>query len=673
MPIYDKVKVYKSMEELMKVENLAINTIRVLSSQMVDKANSGHPGLPLGAAPMAFTLWDKAMKHNPKNPHWFNRDRFILSAGHGSALIYSLLHLFNYGLEMDELKNFRQLGSKTPGHPEYSHTVGVEATTGPLGQGMSMAVGLAMAEKHLASVFNTPKHSIIDHYTYTIVGDGCLMEGITNEAASLAGTLGLDKLIVLYDSNSISIEGSTDIAFTENVRKRFDALQFNTYFVEDGNDTQAILSAIEEAKANRNGKPHFVEIITKIGFGSPQEGSEKAHGAPLGAEGTKTLKSNLGWEYEEDFYVPTEVSDYMKTVNERQEAYEQEWNALYEEYKNENPELATRLKNWQEDNFDLSILDSEEFYQFDKPLASRAASGESLNRLAKVVENFFGGSADLAPSNNSEIKGSAYITKDDFTGKNIHYGVREHAMAAVANGISLHGGLLPFVATFFVFSDYLKPALRLSAIMKRKVIYILTHDSIGVGEDGPTHQPIDQMAMLRAIPNVVNLRPADNRETAHAWAYAMRAKDMPITLELTRQTLPDLDGSGEGLSKGAYILKDYGNDPELILLASGSEVNLVNEAAKTLHEEGKSVRVVSVPSFELFEAQDEVYKESVLPKSIRKRLAVEVYNDNSWYKYLGLDGKLISLTRFGESAPGDEVFEYLGFTVENVLKEAREI
>lgn len=657
----------------MKVENLAINTIRVLSSQMVDKANSGHPGLPLGAAPMAFTLWDKAMKHNPKNPHWFNRDRFILSAGHGSALVYSLLHIFNYGLEMEELKNFRQLGSKTPGHPEYSHTVGVEATTGPLGQGMSMAVGLAMAEKHLASVFNTPKYEIIDHYTYTIVGDGCMMEGITNEAASLAGTLGLDKLIVLYDSNSISIEGNTEIAFTENVRARFEALQFNTYFIEDGNDTQAILATIEKAKANKNGKPHFIEIITKIGFGSPQEGSEKAHGSPLGTEGTQTLKSNLGWEYEEDFYVPQEVKEYLTSVNERQAGYEQEWNDLYEEYKAENPELAKRLENWKSDNFDLSILDSEEFYEFDKPLASRAASGQSLNKLAKVVENFFGGSADLAPSNNSEIKGSAYITKDDFTGKNIHYGVREHAMAAVANGISLHGGLLPFVATFFVFSDYLKPALRLSAIMKRKVIYILTHDSIGVGEDGPTHQPIDQMAMLRAIPNVINLRPADNRETAHAWAYAMRAKDMPITLALTRQTLPDLDGSGEGLSKGAYILKDYGDEPQIILLASGSEVNLVNEAAKALYEEGTSVRVVSVPSFELFEAQDESYKESVLPKSIRKRLAVEVYNDNSWYKYIGLDGKLISLNRFGESAPGDEVFEYLGFTVENVIKEAKNL
>lgn len=657
----------------MKVENLAINTIRVLSSQMVDKANSGHPGLPLGAAPMAFTLWDKAMKHNPKNPHWFNRDRFILSAGHGSALVYSLLHIFNYGLEMEELKNFRQLGSKTPGHPEYSHTVGVEATTGPLGQGMSMAVGLAMAEKHLASVFNTPKYEIIDHYTYTIVGDGCMMEGITNEAASLAGTLGLDKLIVLYDSNSISIEGNTEIAFTENVRARFEALQFNTYFIEDGNDTQAILATIEKAKANKNGKPHFIEIITKIGFGSPQEGSEKAHGSPLGTEGTQTLKSNLGWEYEEDFYVPQEVKEYLTSVNERQAGYEQEWNDLYEEYKAENPELAKRLENWKSDNFDLSILDSEEFYEFDKPLASRAASGQSLNKLAKVVENFFGGSADLAPSNNSEIKGSAYITKDDFKGKNIHYGVREHAMAAVANGISLHGGLLPFVATFFVFSDYLKPALRLSAIMKRKVIYILTHDSIGVGEDGPTHQPIDQMAMLRAIPNVINLRPADNRETAHAWAYAMRAKDMPITLALTRQTLPDLDGSGEGLSKGAYILKDYGDEPQIILLASGSEVNLVNEAAKALYEEGTSVRVVSVPSFELFEAQDESYKESVLPKSIRKRLAVEVYNDNSWYKYIGLDGKLISLNRFGESAPGDEVFEYLGFTVENVIKEAKNL
>ena len=657
----------------MKIENLAINNIRVLSSEMVDKANSGHPGLPLGAAPMAFVLWDKIMKHNPKNPHWFNRDRFILSAGHGSALIYSLLHLFGYGLEKEELINFRQLGSKTPGHPEYSHTVGVEATTGPLGQGMAMAVGLAMAEKHLAANFNTSKHQIIDHYTYALVGDGCLMEGITNEAGSLAGTLGLDKLIVLYDSNNISIEGNTDIAFTEDTRKRFEALNFNTYLVEDGNDLEAIRKIIEKAKSNNNGKPHFIEIYTKIGYGSPNEGTAKVHGSPLGAEGTKALKENLGWEANEDFHVDESVQKYMDESIKRLADYEEEWNNMYEEYKAENKELAEKLEAWQSDDFDLSLLDNEEFYKFEKPLASRASSGEVLNRLAKVVENFFGGSADLAPSNNSELKNSTYINKNDFTGNNIHYGVREHAMAAVANGISLHGGLTPFVATFFVFSDYLKPALRLSAIMKRKVIYILTHDSIGVGEDGPTHQPIDQMAMLRAIPNVINFRPADNTETAYAWKYIMQAKDMPITLALSRQTLPDIEGTGEGVLKGAYVVKDFGDKPELILIATGSEVKLAMDAAEKLYEEGKSVRVVSMPSMEIFDAQDSAYKEEVLPADVRKRVAIEVFNDNSWYKYVGLDGKFIGLNRFGESGPGEEVFDYLGFNTENIVKEIKEI
>lgn len=657
----------------MKIENLAINNIRVLSSEMVDKANSGHPGLPLGAAPMAFVLWDKIMKHNPKNPHWFNRDRFILSAGHGSALIYSLLHLFGYGLEKEELINFRQLGSKTPGHPEYSHTVGVEATTGPLGQGMAMAVGLAMAEKHLAANFNTSKHQIIDHYTYALVGDGCLMEGITNEAGSLAGTLGLDKLIVLYDSNNISIEGNTDIAFTEDTRKRFEALNFNTYLVEDGNDLEAIRKIIEKAKSNNNGKPHFIEIYTKIGYGSPNEGTAKVHGSPLGAEGTKALKENLGWQANEDFHVDESVQKYMDESIQRLADYEEDWNKMYEEYKAENKELAEKLEAWQSDDFDLSLLDNEEFYKFEKPLASRASSGEVLNRLAKVVENFFGGSADLAPSNNSELKNSTYINKNDFTGNNIHYGVREHAMAAVANGISLHGGLTPFVATFFVFSDYLKPALRLSAIMKRKVIYILTHDSIGVGEDGPTHQPIDQMAMLRAIPNVINFRPADNTETAYAWKYIMQAKDMPITLALSRQTLPDIEGTGEGVLKGAYVVKDFGDKPELILIATGSEVKLAMDAAEKLHEEGKSVRVVSMPSMEIFDAQDSAYKEEVLPADVRKRVAIEVFNDNSWYKYVGLDGKFIGLNRFGESGPGEEVFDYLGFNTENIVKEIKEI
>lgn len=655
----------------MREENLAINTLRVLSSEMVDKANSGHPGLPLGAAPMAFTLWEKHMKHNPKNPDWINRDRFVLSAGHGSALLYSLLHLFDYGLTIDDIKDFRQLNSLTPGHPEYGHTIGVEATTGPLGQGLAMAVGMAMAERHLAETFNTDDHKIIDHYTYTLVGDGCLMEGITNEAASLAGTLGLSKLIVIYDSNNISIEGNTEIAFQEDTLKRFEALGFDTFFVEDGNDIDLIEAAIAEAKKSTD-KPSFIEIKTKIGYGSPAEDSADAHGSPLGAEGTKSLKEKLDWTAEE-FTVPAEVKEYMAKVFERLEGDEKDWDELYAEYKKANPELATKLEAWLNNDFDLGFLESEEYMEFAKAMASRAASGESLNRISKHVDNLFGGSADLSPSNKSEISGSAYITKDDFTGKNIHFGVREHAMAAIANGMALHGGVTPFVATFFVFSDYLKPALRLAALMNQKVIYILTHDSIGVGEDGPTHQPIDQMAMLRAIPNIVNLRPADNRETAAAWAYAIKAEGHPVTLELSRQTLADLEGSGVGLEKGAYVLKDFGDSPELILMASGSEVKIAYDVAEKLHADGKSVRVVSVPSFELFDKQDAAYKESVLPNSVRKRVSIEVFNDAGWYKYVGLDGKVINLERFGASAPGNEVFEELGFTADKIYEQVKEI
>ncbi|MDO5026803.1 MAG: transketolase [Tissierellia bacterium] len=657
----------------MRKEKLAINTLRVLSSEMVDKANSGHPGLPLGAAPIAFTLWDRQMKHNPQNPNWINRDRFILSAGHGSALIYSLLHLFRYGLTIEDLKGFRQLNSLTPGHPEYGHTVGVEATTGPLGQGMAMAVGMAMAERHMADTFNTEDYKLIDHYTYTLVGDGCLMEGITNEAASLAGTLGLSKLIVLYDSNDISIEGNTEIAFREDTRKRFEALGFNTFFVEDGNDIEAIEKAIIEAKKSTD-KPSFIEIKTKIGYGSPQEGSEKTHGSPLGPEGTKALKEALDWQEKEEFSVPAEVKDYMDGLLDKLNSYEEDWNKLYSDYEKKHPELYQKLQKWLTNDFDFDFLqDKEKYGSFDKALASRAASGKSLNDISKFVDNLFGGSADLAPSNNSEIKGSSFVNKDDFSGKNIHFGVREHAMAAIANGIALHGGLTPFVATFFVFSDYLKPALRLSALMKTKVIYILTHDSIGVGEDGPTHQPIDHASMLRAIPNLVNFRPADNRETAAAWAYAAKSQGHPITLLLSRQGLPDLEGSGQGVEKGAYVLKDFGQDPDLILMSSGSEVKIAYDLAEKLHADGKSVRVVSVPSFELFDAQSEEYKEEVLPNKVRKRVSIEVYNDAGWYKYVGLDGKVINLERFGASAPAKDLYEDLGFTVDKIYKKVLEI
>lgn len=649
----------------MREDQLAINTVRILSAEAIDKANSGHPGLPLGAAPTAFTLFDKIMKHNPKNPKWINRDRFILSAGHGSALLYSLFHLFGYGISIEDLKNFRQLHSNTPGHPEYGYTAGVEATTGPLGQGIAMAVGMAMAEAHLSAQFNKEDLKPIDHYTYTLVGDGCLMEGISHEAASLAGTLGLNKLVVLYDSNNITIEGNTQIAFQDDTRKRFEALGWNTYFIEDGNDIDKIYETIVLAKKESR-KPIFIEIKTKIGFGSLVEGSEKAHGAPLGDAGTKALKENLGYEFEEKFHVPNPVKEYMKQSAEKLENYEKEWNSLYDKYAKKYPSDYEKLNKFLNNDFDLSFLDDEDFYSFEKDVASRVSSGISLNRIAKNVENLFGGSADLGPSNNSEMKGKSYFSKDNYSGENIHFGVREHAMAAIANGISLHGGFIPYVATFLVFADYLKPALRLSAIMKQKVIYIFTHDSIGVGEDGPTHQPIDQVPMLRAIPNVVNIRPCDNRETAAAWEYAMKSDGRPITFALTRQNLESIGGTGADAQKGGYILKDFGNI-EMILMASGSEVKVAYEIGQKLYDKGIGVRVVSMPSFELFEEQSEEYKNLVLPKEIRKRVSIEVYNDNSWYKYVGLDGLVINLSRFGESAPGNQLFDEFGFTTEKVL------
>lgn len=651
---------------------LAINTVRVLASDSIDRANSGHPGLPLGAAPAAFTLFDKVMKHSPQNLDWVNRDRFILSAGHGSALLYSLYHLFGYGIELEDLKSFRQLHSKTPGHPEYGYTRGVEATTGPLGQGLAMAVGMAMAEAHLAGLFNEEDLKPIDHYTYTLVGDGCLMEGITNEAASLAGTLGLNKLIVLYDSNNISIEGDTSTAFSEDVRKRFEALGWDTYLVEDGNDIQKIEETILKAKKSLD-KPSFIEIKTKIGYGSTLEGSEKTHGSPLGFEGTKILKKNLGLPESEPFTVEDEVRKYMEESIQRLNSFEDEWNELYAKYKEKYPQKAETLEKFLNNSFDLSFFDEEAYTSFEKDLASRASSGKSLNRIAEYVGNLFGGSADLAPSNNSDLKGKEFFSKENPKGQNIHFGVREHAMAAIANGISLHGGLQAYVATFFVFSDYLKPALRLSALMKQKVIYILTHDSIGVGEDGPTHQPIDQASMIRSIPNVIDLRPADNRETAYAWRYAMESEGAPIALMLTRQDLPSIENTGAGLEKGAYVVKDFGANPELIVMASGSELKLAYDACKVLSEEGKAVRLVSVPSFNLFDMQSKEYREEVLPNSIRKRVSIEVYNDDAWYKYVGLDGKVINLKRFGESGPAKLIFEEFGFTVDKVLEQIRQI
>lgn len=656
-----------------KVDNLAINTIRVLSADAIQKANSGHPGLPLGCAPMAYTLWAKAMKHNPKNPKWDNRDRFVLSAGHGSMLMYSLLHLFGYGLTMEDIKQFRQWGSKTPGHPEYKHTAGVETTTGPLGQGVANAVGMAIAEQYLANKFNREGFDIVDHYTYAIAGDGCLMEGVSAEASSLAGTLRLGKLIVLYDSNSISIEGNTSIAFREDVAKRYEAYGWQVLCVEDGTDTDAVLKAIEEAKAEKN-KPTLIKVTNIIGYGVPKkQGTASAHGEPLGADNIKELKEFLGWK-EEDFTVPAEVTEAMEAFRAKAQEEEDKWNNLFSEYKKAYPELAAEYEAWMKNDVSLEKLNSEEFWSFEKPMATREASGVVINRLAQIVPNLIGGSADLAPSNKSNIKGGGDFSAEDRSGRNLHYGVREHAMAAIGNGIALHGGLRNFVATFLVFSDYMKGAMRLSALMGLPVTYVLTHDSIGVGEDGPTHQPIEQLASLRTIPNMTMFRPCDSKETAAGWYLAMTKNDGPVAMALTRQTLPLYEETGKEALRGGYILKKGSKEtPDIILMASGSEVEFIYKAAEALEQEGIAARVVSMPSMELFDAQSCEYKESVLPSNVRCRLAVEAASPMCWYKYVGLDGKVIAMDHFGASAKASKLFEEFGFTTENVLKVAKEL
>ncbi len=655
----------------MNIDNLCINTIRVLSAEAIEKANSGHPGLPLGAAPMAYTLWAKGMNHNPKNPQWINRDRFILSAGHGSAMLYSLLHLFEYGLSMEDIKNFRQLNSKTPGHPEYGHTIGVEATTGPLGQGIANGVGMAMAERRLAAEFNRPNHEIIDHYTYILAGDGCMMEGINYEAVSLAGTLGLGKLIVLYDSNSITIEGSTDIAFTEDVSKRFEALGWETLEVEDGNDVEAIEDAINKAKKNLN-KPSLIKITTEIGYGTSKQGKSSVHGSPLGKEDMENLKKFLCWE-EEEFTVPAKVREHMANLVEMGEKKEKAWEEKWEAYKKEYPELARELENWMELELPMDYLNSEEFLQFDKNYSTREASGVVINRLAERIPNLMGGSADLAPSNKTNMDNREVFSAKNYKGSNIHFGVREHAMAAILNGMALHGGLRVYGGTFFIFSDYMKHSMRLSALMNKPVTYVLTHDSIGVGEDGPTHQPVEQLAMLRSMPNMITFRPADAKETAMGWYETLNRENGPTSLILTRQGLPILEETGRDALNGAYVLKDTGDNIDIILMASGSEVQLIYEAADILKEKGINSRVVSMPSWELFEAQSEEYKESVLPKNIRKRLAVEAASSLGWHKYVGLDGEIISMDGFGASAPGNQLFEKFGFTVDNVVEKAMEL
>ena len=607
-----------------ELDKLCINAIRVLSADAIEKAQSGHPGLPLGAATMAFTLWTK-MNHNGNNPKWDNRDRFILSAGHGSMLEYSLLHLFGYGITIDDIKNFRQVGSLTAGHPEYGHTKGVEITTGPLGQGICNAVGMAIAEAYLAEKFNRSSYNIVDHYSYAICGDGCLMEGISGEASSLAGTLGLGKLIVLYDSNNISIEGNTDIAFREDVSKRYEGYGWQVLKVEDGNDIDAVSNAIDEAKRDK-ARPSIIIVKNVIGFGCPaKQGKASAHGEPLGAENVIALKENLGWKLEPSFYVPDEVYKNMDKYIGEGIWKEENWDELFRQYSGDYPELAAEYVKWMSGEINKEALDSEDFWNFeDKPMATRQSSGIMINRLAKIIPNLMGGSADLAPSNKTYMNDGGDFSAEDRSGRNLHFGVREHAMAAIANGMYAHGGLKVFCATFFVFSDYMKGAMRLSALMKLPVTYVLTHDSIGVGEDGPTHQPIEQLAALRSMPNMTVFRPADSKETAAAWYYAITNGETPTSLVLTRQNLPSYKESGKEALKGGYILKDSKKEvPDVLLMASGSEVELIYKAADELSDKGIDARVISIPSFELFDAQDEAYKESVMPNKVRARVAVE--------------------------------------------------
>lgn len=647
----------------------AINTLRILSAEMVQRANSGHPGLPLGASPMTFTLWHEHMKHNPQNPKWMNRDRFVLSAGHGSALLYSLLHVFGYGLTIDDLKSFRQLDSLTPGHPEYNHTPGVEVTTGPLGQGIANAVGMALAERHLAAKFNTPEFNLIDHYTYALCGDGCMMEGVSCEAASLAGTLGLNKLIVLYDSNNITIEGDTSLAFAEDVRKRFEAYGWNTLLVQNGNDTIEISNAI--AKAKCSDKPTLVEVKTTIGYGAPnKQGKASVHGEPLGYDEIQLMKDKLNWKYDEEFYVPDSVKEMMKAFTKKAMADEKLWNELLENYKLVNSKLADEFETWHAVSIDDSIFD-DEYWSYTNDLATRLSSEEVLNKLSHRVPNLIGGSADLGPSNKSVMKSREYYSKDNPNGSNLHFGVREHAMTAISNGMALHGGLRVYVSGFFVFSDYMKPAMRLAALMNLPVIYVLTHDSIGVGEDGPTHQPIEQLAGLRSIPGFTVIRPCDTNETAAAWCYALKHNG-PTAIILSRQTLPLLNETSIEAMKGAYVLRDA-DDAEIILIASGSEVSLVYDAYEKLNELGIKSRVISIPSFEIFERQSDEYKQSVLPNSIRKRIAVEAASDFGWHKFVGLDGKVIGINTFGASAPANLLFDKYNLTVDNVVHEVMKL
>jgi len=660
------------------IDELSINTIRFLSVDAVQQANSGHPGLPMGAAPMAYVLWTKFLRHSPRNPGWPDRDRFVLSAGHGSMLLYSLLHLSGYDLSLEDLKNFRQWGSKTPGHPEYGDTPGGETTTGPLGQGFATGVGMAIAERHLAAKFNKQDNEIVGHYTYGIVSDGDLMEGLSHEAASLAGHLKLGKLIYLYDDNHISIEGKTDIAFSEDRLKRFDAYGWHVQQVDDGNDLEAIAQALETAR-NTNDRPSLIAVRTSIGFGSPnRQDTPKAHGEPLGDEERKLTKENLGWPLEPLFHIPAEVLSHFRKSVDNGLDLEQQWTTSFRNYMDEYPDQGTmfekQLKGELPTDWDKDI---PVFEPDPKGKATRVTSGLVLNAIAKNVPALMGGSADLAPSNKTWIDNEGNFQADSYEQRNIHFGVREFAMTAVLNGMALHGGFIPYGGTFLIFSDYMRPAIRLACLMKQHVIYVLTHDSIGLGEDGPTHQPIEHLASLRVIPNLTVLRPADANETAEAWKSAIKNNKGPTVLALTRQSLPTLDrsvfGPADALHRGAYVLKDATGTPDAIVLASGSEVKLALEAAENLAKDGTSVRVVSVPSWELFEEQPQDYKNSVLPENVTARVAIEAGATQGWHKYVGANGIVVGLDHFGASAPINDLFTNFGITADAVVQAVKKL
>ena len=662
------------MSKTQAIDQLSIDTIRTLSIDAINSANSGHPGLPMGAAPMAYALWSNVLNHNPANAKWFNRDRFVLSAGHGSALLYSLLHLSGYQVSLDDLKQFRKLNSRTPGHPEFGHTDGVEATTGPLGQGVAMAVGMAMAEAHLASKFNQSAFPVVNHYTYALVGDGCLMEGISYEAMSMAGHMKLGKLVVLYDSNDISLDGALNLSFGENIQKRVESANWQYLRVEDGNDVTSITKAIEAAK-NNDSQPTLIEIRTIIGYGSKVAGTNKAHGNPLGKEEAKATKLAYGWKYEEEFAVPDEVRAHFAQLKLKGEAKEEQWNTMFAAYKEQYPLLGKEL----EQAIDGSVvIGAADILTFDssKTISTRIASGEAINHYVKTVPSMFGGSADLSHSTMTDISGEPKFAVDSNSGRNIYFGVREHAMGAAGNGMALHGGVKPFVSTFFVFSDYLRPAIRLAALQKLPVTYVFTHDSIAVGEDGPTHEPVEQLAALRTIPGLTVIRPTDANETASAWAYALQHNDGPVALILSRQNLPIYEATKanvEAVAKGAYILTETDSEPDVILIGTGSEVSLAVQAKSVLEQEQISVRVVSMPSWELFNRQSADYKQSVLPSSVNKRVSIEAGISHGWERYVGLQGRILAIDTYGASGSGVEVMEYFGYSIENVVKLAKEV